>query len=87
MNVRNRDDLTAAEVRTLFQKSLENELARAVEEFQFGTGSDHEKTIANRVLAWAAVRKRADAALPRAGALARPRRRTSWLHQCPMQPV
>ena len=54
MNVRNRDDLTAAEVRTLFQESLENELARAVEEFQFGTGSDHEKTIANRVLAWAA---------------------------------
>lgn len=53
MSVRNRDELTAAEVRTLFQNSLEAELTRAVEEFQFGTGTDHEKTIANRVLAWA----------------------------------
>ena len=53
MSVRNRDELTAAEVRTLFQNSLEAELTRAVEDFQFGTGTDHEKTIANRVLAWA----------------------------------
>ena len=51
MSVRNRDELTAAEVRTLFQNSLEAELTRAVEDFQFGTGTDHEKTIANRVLA------------------------------------
>jgi hypothetical protein len=54
MSVRNRNELTAAEVRTLFQEALETELARAVEEFQFGKGSDHEKTIANRVFAWAA---------------------------------
>jgi hypothetical protein len=54
VSVRNRDELTAVEARTLFQDALETELARAVEAFQFGTGSDHEKTIANRVFAWAA---------------------------------
>jgi len=53
MSVRYRDELTAAEVRALFQESLETELARAVEEFQFGPGTDHAKTIANRILAWA----------------------------------
>jgi len=52
MSVRNRDELTATEVRTLFQESLSAELARAVEEFQFGTGTDHQKTIANRIIAW-----------------------------------
>ncbi|MBA2771314.1 MAG: hypothetical protein H0U34_04760, partial [Sphingomonas sp.] len=41
--MRNRDELTAVEARTLFQDALETELARAVEAFQFGTGSDHEK--------------------------------------------
>ncbi len=54
MSVRNRDELTAAEVRTLFQESLESELTRAVEEFQFGTGTNHEKMITNRIFAWAA---------------------------------
>ena len=52
MSVRYRDELTATEVRALFQESLSAELARAVEEFQFGAGTDHEKTIANRVIAW-----------------------------------
>jgi integrase len=54
MSVRNRDELTASEVRTLFQDALESELARAVEEFQFGTGTD--KIIHNRIMAWATER-------------------------------
>ena len=40
MSVHNSDELTAAEVRTLFQEALGTELTRAGAEFQFGMTSE-----------------------------------------------